>query len=69
MAGLVVFDLDGTLIDSASDIAAAVNRMRTSFGFPELPIPDIVAMTGNGVVSLVTRALAGTGGEIGRAHV
>ena len=64
MAGLVVFALDGTLIDSASDIAAAVNRMRTSFGFPELPIPDIVAMTGNGVVSLVTRALAGTGGDI-----
>ena len=64
MTGLIVFDLDGTLIDSGADIAAAVNRTRASFGLPALPVPQIIEMTGNGVVSLMTRALAGTGADI-----
>ena len=33
---IVLFDLDGTLIDSVPDIATAVNAMRTSFGMPEV---------------------------------
>lgn len=57
---VIVFDLDGTLIDSMEDIAASVNRMRESFGLAPLPVPEISAMTGNGAVTLVTRALKGT---------
>ena len=38
----ILFDLDGTLIDSMADIAASVNRMRESFGLPLLPVPEII---------------------------
>ena len=37
----VLFDLDGTLIDSAPDLGAAVNRMRASRGLNELPYSDL----------------------------
>ena len=57
---VIVFDLDGTLIDSMEDIAASVNRMRESFGLASLPLAEISPMTGNGAVTLVTRALKGT---------
>ena len=64
MTELVVFDLDGTLIDSMEDIAASVNRMRESFGLAPLPVPEITAMTGNGAVTLTERALKDTGCDI-----
>jgi phosphoglycolate phosphatase len=60
-AEVIVFDLDGTLIDSMEDIAGSINRMRESFGLAPLPVPEISAMTGNGVVKLVTRALKDSG--------
>ena len=34
----VLFDLDGTLIDSAPDLGAAVDRMRVARGLPSLPL-------------------------------
>ncbi len=61
MSKLVTFDLDGTLIDSMGDIVNAVNLMRESFGLERLPEKEAAAMTGNGVVALCTRAIAGTG--------
>ena len=61
MTELIVFDLDGTLIDSMQDIAGAVNRMRESFGLAPLPFETVKDMTGDGARSLVTRALQGTG--------
>ena len=64
MIEAIVFDLDGTLIDSMGDIAASVNRMRESFGLAALPVPEIAAMTGNGAVVLTTRALQGTGCDV-----
>lgn len=54
--------MDGTLIDSAGDIGAAVNRMRVSFGLKELPRESVVRMVGNGARVLVARALADTPG-------
>ena len=60
MNAVVAFDMDGTLIDSASDIGAAVNRMRTSFGLKPLPRGSVVRMVGNGARVLVARALADT---------
>ncbi|MBR4717195.1 MAG: HAD-IA family hydrolase [Lentisphaeria bacterium] len=62
MSAVVAFDMDGTLIDSAADIGAAVNRMRVSFGLKELPRESVVRMVGNGARVLVARALADTPG-------
>ena len=58
MNAVVAFDMDGTLIDSAGDIGAAVNRMRVSFGLKPLPRGSVVRMVGNGARVLVARALA-----------
>ena len=55
---LVVFDLDGTLIDSAPDMHSAVNRMLAGMGCPPLSISDIRAMVGDGASALIARALA-----------
>jgi phosphoglycolate phosphatase len=57
---LIIFDLDGTLIDSARDLAAAVNEMRRHFGLPPLDVATITGYVGNGVRLLVSRALQGT---------
>ena len=55
---LIVFDLDGTLIDSAADLATAVNAMLAHFGCESLPVPEVRRMIGDGVAMLVARALA-----------
>jgi phosphoglycolate phosphatase len=55
---LVVFDLDGTLIDSAADLAAAINAMLRDLGCVPLSVPEVRSMIGDGVAMLVTRALA-----------
>ena len=57
-AGLIVFDLDGTLVDSHVDLANAVNALLADLGRPPLAEPDIVAMVGEGARVLVRRALA-----------
>ena len=54
----VIFDLDGTLVDTAGEIAAAANRMLEELGLSSLPQPAIEALIGRGVRSLVERALA-----------
>jgi phosphoglycolate phosphatase len=53
----VLIDLDGTLIDTAPDLAAAANRMRADFGLPPLPLERIAAFVGKGAEVLVHRAL------------
>jgi phosphoglycolate phosphatase len=66
----IVFDLDGTLIDSGRDIAAAVNAMRAERGLPPLAVAEVGKMVGEGARMLVRRALpAGTGGEAFKAAV
>ena len=55
---LVVFDLDGTLIDSARDLADAGNALLSSYGVPPLPQARIVGMVGDGARELVRRLLA-----------
>ena len=57
---LIIFDLDGTLVDSCMDLATAVNLMRAHFGLPALALETIRGYVGNGVKMLVTRALEGT---------
>ena len=58
MAELLVFDLDGTLIDSRRDLAGAVNYMRQSMNLEPLDQERIIRMVGNGINSLVRRAVA-----------
>ena len=44
----VLFDLDGTLIDSAPDLGAAADKMRTDRGLPSLPLANYRPMAGAG---------------------
>lgn len=53
----LVFDLDGTLIDSRRDIAAGVNRTRAGYGLPPLTLDQVVGMVGEGARVLLERAL------------
>lgn len=57
-ASLVVFDLDGTLIDSRRDLADATNAMLAEYGGPPLAVDLVAAMVGEGAAVLVRRALA-----------
>lgn len=54
----IAFDLDGTLLDTVADLAAAVNATLADFGYPPLPTDAIRAMIGRGLPDLVRRALA-----------
>ena len=56
-ASLIVFDLDGTLVDSSVDLANAVNALLVELGRPPLPKPTIIDMVGEGANVLVRRAL------------
>jgi phosphoglycolate phosphatase len=58
---LAVFDLDGTLVDSAPDIHAALDRLMAGLGLPGFARPEVTAMIGDGVRVLVERALAARG--------
>ncbi|MBI2236459.1 MAG: phosphoglycolate phosphatase [Magnetospirillum sp.] len=58
----VVFDLDGTLIDSLPDLAAAVNRLLAEEGRPPLSADEVKVMVGDGAGTLVERAFAARGG-------
>ena len=54
---LIVFDLDGTLIDSRQDLATAVNAMLEEMGRPALPVEVVGEYVGDGAGMLVRRAL------------
>ena len=49
----ILFDLDGTLIDSAPDLGAAADKMRTDRGLPSLPMADYRAMAGAGARGMI----------------
>jgi phosphoglycolate phosphatase len=53
----VLIDLDGTMVDTAPDIAAAVSRMLEDFGAAPLPFDTVTGFIGNGVTNLVRRSL------------
>jgi len=61
---VVLFDLDGTLIDSAPDIAAAVNELLGRRGLGPLTLDQVVSMIGNGTKKLTERAFAATSGPL-----
>jgi phosphoglycolate phosphatase len=61
---LLIFDLDGTLIDSRKDLAAGINHMRAHYGLEPLPLKTVSGYIGNGVRQLVERSLQGVGVDI-----
>ena len=52
-----IFDMDGTLLDTLSDLAAAVNYALRTHGMPEHSIDDVRRFVGNGVRKLMERAI------------
>ena|ERR1700687_2296321 len=64
---LVIFDLDGTLIDSSRDLINGVNAMRAAFQLPPLSDPTVLSFIGHGARELVRHALSeGFEGSEGR---
>jgi phosphoglycolate phosphatase len=59
-----VFDLDGTLIDSADDIGRSLNRLLAEFGRPALSNAAVRAMLGDGSTELVRQAFAADGAPL-----
>lgn len=52
----VIFDLDGTLLNTLGDLHAAVNHALREMGFPERTMDEVCRFIGNGVVRLMERA-------------
>lgn len=61
--GAVLFDLDGTLVDSLDDLTAAVNHMLSCFDRPPLTRNGVCTLVGRGARNLVSRALASDSDE------
>ncbi len=66
----VLFDLDGTLIDSAPDLHVAANKLLKEENLHTISLEQIISMIGDGVPKIVERAFAATGyimneGELG----
>lgn len=57
----LIFDLDGTLVDSAPDIHAAVARTLAEEGAPPLTLKQVRSYIGNGVPTLIARVMAARG--------
>jgi phosphoglycolate phosphatase len=53
----VLFDLDGTLLDTLEDIARSMNAVLTNAGFPAHPVEAYRGLIGEGIANLVRRAL------------
>lgn len=56
----IAFDLDGTLVDSIADLCAAANHMRAEMNLAPLPAEELTSYVGDGLSSLVHRALSGS---------
>src|SRR5215472_9742543 len=54
---LLIFDLDGTLIDSVPDLTLSVNATRRETGLESLPQDSVAKYVGGGMVTLMQRAL------------
>jgi phosphoglycolate phosphatase len=65
LTGLIVFDLDGTLVDSGRDLTTGVNRMLGWCGAPPMSEEAVVGMVGDGASVLVRRALEAAGVDPG----
>lgn len=62
----IIFDLDGTLVDSACDLRDAVNVLLAEEGLRQLDLDEVKSMIGDGAAKLVERAVSATGGDQSR---
>ncbi|MFY8096066.1 MAG: phosphoglycolate phosphatase [Niveispirillum sp.] len=65
----LIFDFDGTLIDSAPDIALGLNRLLVEKGRPELSLSAVHGMIGDGAARLVEQAFVATGPALTQAEL
>ena len=63
MRPTLVFDLDGTLVDTLPDLRASLNRLMASHRLDEFAAPEVAGMIGDGATALVSRALRARGRE------
>ena len=61
----VVFDFDGTLVDSVGSIATALNQLLAEEGHPAVPNDAVATMVGDGAIKLIERGFAASGDPIG----
>ncbi|MBN2211521.1 MAG: HAD family hydrolase [Sedimentisphaerales bacterium] len=57
MKQAVIFDLDGTLVDTLQDLTRSVNYALDHYGLPDLSLDEVEKIVGNGAITMVTRAL------------
>ena len=65
----VIFDLDGTLIDAAPDLAAKLNQLLATEGLAPLPLAAVKTMIGDGPGVLVQRGFAAHGRQMRPEHL
>lgn len=61
LPGTVAFDLDGTLVDTAPDLAAAMNHALAMLGRPPVPVTEVSHLVGHGARKLLERGLGASG--------
>ena len=59
MYEVIIFDLDGTLLDTLDDLHASVNAALAAFSYPTRTREEVRAFVGNGIAKLIERALGG----------
>ncbi len=64
---LLVFDLDGTLVDSVPDLTNALNEVLRERGYRQLSRAEVAPMVGDGIPALVARGFAARGGSAAEA--
>ena len=57
----LIFDLDGTLVDSAADLRQALNALLAAHGRRGLTLDEVKSLTGDGLQAMMQRAFAATG--------
>jgi phosphoglycolate phosphatase len=62
----IIFDLDGTLVDSARDLQDATNTLLAEEGLRQISLDEVKSMIGDGAAKLVERAISATGGDLTR---
>jgi phosphoglycolate phosphatase len=65
----VIFDLDGTLVDTAPDLMAATNHVLSLLGRRSITMPEVRAFVGRGARKLIERGVAATGEPIDEASL
>lgn len=53
----ILFDLDGTLLDTIADLADSVNHVLASFGYPQRTVEEVRQFVGNGAARLIAQAV------------